>query len=109
MLSKIATVFNHRRRVQTMTCKDCIHTDVCRLPFNKSEVEFAHVCHHFKNKADFVEIPCRCKDCDHFINYKSGGTYCEEHSDGWGDSIVYVDEDDYCSFAIRKKEGADNG
>ena len=53
--------------------------------------------------------PCRCKDCDHFINYKSGGTYCEEHSDGWGDNIVYVDEDDYCSFGIRKKEGADNG
>lgn len=31
---------------------------------------------------------------------------CEEHSDGWGDNIVYVDEDDYCSFGISK-EGAE--
>jgi hypothetical protein len=65
-------------------------------------------CDYFKNKADFVEIPCRCKDCDHFINYNPDRTYCEEHSDGWGDNIVYVDEDDYCSFGIRKKGGADN-
>lgn len=52
--------------------------------------------------ADVVEV-VRCKDCDHFINYNPDRTYCEEHSDGWGDNIVYVDEDDYCSFGIRKR------
>lgn len=44
------------------TCKaDCLHHPVCRLPFNTSEtqVEFADVCHHFKNKADFVEVKHR--------------------------------------------------
>ena len=41
-----------------MTCKDCVHTPVCRLPFNtsKTQVNFAEECHHFKNKADFVEV-----------------------------------------------------
>lgn len=41
------------------TCKnDCLHSSVCRLPFNTSntQVEFAQVCHHFKNKADFAEV-----------------------------------------------------
>ena len=60
------------------TCKnDCLHHPVCRLPFNTSEtqVEFAQVCHHFKNKADFVEVKhgewviskrkevCICSNC----------------------------------------------
>ena len=44
-----------------------------------------------------------CRDC------KYHGTYCAKHSDVWSDSTVYVDKDDYCSFGIRKKEGADNG
>lgn len=89
------------------TCKDCVHSPVCRLPFNtsKTQLNCVEVCHHFKNKADFVEIPCKCKECEHFNNYNPDRTYCEEHSDGWGDNIVYVDEDDYCSFGIRKKRG----
>ena len=98
-----------------MTCKDCVHYDFCGsidalclrviLAGEKADER----CGLFKNKADFVKIPCRCKDCDHFINYNPDRTYCEEHSDGWGDNRVYVDEDDYCSFGIRKKEGADKG
>ena len=51
--------------------------------------------------ADVVPV-VRCKDCDFFINYNPDRTYCEQHSDGWGDNRVYVDEDDYCSFGIRK-------
>ncbi len=89
-----------------MGCENCVHRFVCSS-YNSPRI--SGVCSFFKNKADFVEIPCRCKDCDHFINYNPDRTYCEEHSDGWGDNRVYVDEDDYCSFGIRKKEGADNG
>ena len=40
-------------------CKnDCLHSPVCRLPFNKAKIQinFAEECHHFKNKADFVEV-----------------------------------------------------
>lgn len=41
------------------TCKnDCVHSPVCRLPFNKSKTQLncVEVCNHFKNKADFVEV-----------------------------------------------------
>ena len=92
-----------------MTCKDCDRRIVCRYYTQWANVEQIETdrCQYFKNKADFVEIPCRCKECEHFNNYNPDRTYCEEHSDKWGDSIVYVDEDDYCSFGIKEKEGAE--
>lgn len=95
-----------------MTCKDCVHYEVCKEHCSESSSDLPDLidlwlrpenCKHFKNKADVVEIPCRCKDCEYFNNYDHDGTYCEEHSDGWGDNRVYVDEDDYCSFGIRKR------
>lgn len=94
-----------------MTCKDCDRQIVCRYYTQWANVEQIETdrCQYFKNKTDFVEIPCRCKECDHFINYNPDRTYCAKHSDVWSDSTVYVDKDDYCSFGIRKKEGADNG
>lgn len=90
-----------------MTCKDCVHYEVC-LPNSQAFGFKMKTCSKFKSKADFVKIPCKCKECEHFNNYNPDRTYCEEHSDGWGDNIVYVDKNDYCSFGIRK-EGADNG
>ena len=50
--------------------------------------------------ADVVEVT-RCKDCVSFVK-RDGFCWCEEHSDGFGSHIVYVDEDDYCSFGERK-------
>lgn len=50
-----------------MTCKDCIHYDVCLDKGDyaaKHNVEFAEEeCLFFRDKADFVEV-VRCKDCD---------------------------------------------
>ena len=101
------------------TCKDCAHYEACQEMYDlltsledidMLDNKYAEQgCLLFKNKADFVEIPCRCKECEHFINYNPDRTYCAKHSDVWSDSTVYVDKDDYCSFGIRKKEGADNG
>lgn len=51
---------------------------------------------------DVVKV-IRCKDCESFIS-RNGANWCEEHSDGWGDHIVYVDEDDFCSFGVRKTD-----
>lgn len=83
------------------TCKDCLHHPVCRLPFNTSEtqVEFAHVCHHFKNKADFVEV-VRCKDCiHHFPPPHPEGQYSKcKHS------CLHTKMTDYCSYGERKIE-----
>ena len=44
------------------SCKDCIHYDVCTI-WCGGAVTIPTGCDYFKNKADFVEIPCRCKDC----------------------------------------------
>lgn len=43
------------------TCKDCIHYDVCKKYNNVFERELSErycvECQHFKNKANFVELP----------------------------------------------------
>lgn len=100
------------------TCKDCLSEKVCKykdqpIPLSDSTYSESNNVEKsgcpFKDKNRFVEIPCYCKECEHFNNYNPDRTYCEEHSDGWGDNRVYVDEDDYCSFGIKKKGGADNG
>ena len=87
------------------TCKDCLHYEVCecedcliRVTEWVDKVE--DYCGCFKPKADVVEV-VRCKDCEKLKvckNYQ----YCTEHSDGWGDNLVYVEDDDFCSFGIRK-------
>ena len=95
-----------------MTCRACIGYRFCSIGRNEQTNFYGKesacnnvedLCSAFKNKADFVKIPCKCKDCEHFNNLNPDKTYCEEHSDGWGDNRVYVDEDDYCSFGIRKR------
>ena len=54
-----------------MTCKDCIHYDVCQdLRYGDiTDCDSKDCGGFFKNKADFVEIPCRCKECKHRISY----------------------------------------
>ena len=52
--------------------------------------------------ADVVEV-VRCKDCKKCVK-KGNFMYCEEHSDGWGDNLIYVEEDDFCSYGERKCE-----
>ena len=57
-----------------MTCKDCIHNDLCFdngthfIRYVKGEdkenAETKCPFKHFKNKADFVEV-VRCKECKH--------------------------------------------
>lgn len=40
-----------------MTCKDCLSHGVCYAVHSAGEFqEYAEVCNHFKNKADFVEV-----------------------------------------------------
>lgn len=44
-----------------MTCKDCVHYDVCTFNLTGNENEN---CPQFLNKAGVVEV-VRCKDCKH--------------------------------------------
>ena len=88
------------------TCKaDCLYSPVCRLPFNTSEtqVEFAEVCHHFKNKADVVEV-VYCKDCVCFKQSVSAlfpETNCFICDNPYG-LKRNIKETDYCSYGERR-------
>lgn len=43
-----------------MTCKDCIHCDVC--PMGIMCEEATGVCDVFKDKSRFIELPCKVGD-----------------------------------------------
>ena len=81
-----------------MTCKDCIHQTFCgtftrpMMPdiVNASE----RLCVDFKNKADFVEVPCRCKECEHRKNGIQG-YYCDL-------TDFLIKDDDFCSHGERR-------
>ena len=47
-----------------MSCKDCIHYNVCQYHIDEETDMTVAECGNFKNKADFVEV-VRCKDCKH--------------------------------------------
>ena len=57
------------------TCKECLHWCVCEWADNKESV-----CSEFKNKADFVEVPCRCSECKFLKIINEGTVYakCEK-------------------------------
>jgi hypothetical protein len=70
-----------------MTCKDCVHYKVCKKYNNVYERELSErycaECPHFKNKANFVELPCKV-----------------------GDGIWVVEEDDItCYMFLAKSKG----
>lgn len=51
-----------------MTCKDCVHYEVCRYWGNEGETEEGLPdCPDFKDKSRFIELPCRCEDCIHSV------------------------------------------
>ena len=70
-----------------MTCKDCIHYDVCEekdtqytgLPFSIANDK---PCKHFKDKSRFIELPCKVGDKVYVI------TGYEEHS--WIDELKVI-------------------
>lgn len=50
------------------TCSDCVHCDVCENTFSWLDQEDNTkyiTCHHFKNKADVVEV-VRCEECKYW-------------------------------------------
>lgn len=52
-----------------MTCKDCLHYDVCKMIdfkmeyYNKSQLECeTEMCDKFQDKSKFIELPCKVGD-----------------------------------------------
>lgn len=80
-----------------MTCKDCIHYDVCHRRINsidflpvingkigKSPVMFKNCddvethCKHFKDKSKYIELPCKVGDTVYSVCRKGGKPYIKE-------------------------------
>lgn len=83
-----------------MTCKDCIHVDVCEEWHNQEMQRACYYGEYFKNKADIVEV-VRCKDCKYCFDAIMGGMWCEHP-----DNIMPLgsNPDDFCSYGERKEE-----
>ena len=79
-----------------MTCRDCIHYDICLLSHEEDDYK---KCFHFKNKADVVEV-VRCKDCELY-----SGKYCRLTDD----TEDRREPDDYCSYGTPKERSDNNG
>ena len=45
-----------------MTCKDCVHYDVCKIWCREANIPMSADCDYFKNKAKIVELPCKVGD-----------------------------------------------
>ena len=69
-------------------CKDCVHVDVCE-DFTKAKLspkraeellpvlrEYGRTCDHFKDRAQFVELPCRVGDSVFTIDNKENIQEC---------------------------------
>lgn len=60
-----------------MTCKDCIHNDVCMKKYNHmyesysilDAVNIENVCKTFKDKSKFIELPCKVGDIVYVMEY----------------------------------------
>ena len=78
-----------------MTCKDCIHYDVCELADFCPHLN--NPCRKFKNKADFVEV-VRCKDCTRVKKYKEL-YFCSCDN-------TQMEAYDFCSYGERKTDNA---
>lgn len=61
-----------------MTCKDCVHYEACKMILlsaypDVTEVEIKQTvnnsteCDQFKDKARFVELPCKVRDTVYYV------------------------------------------
>ena len=88
-----------------MTCKDCIHEEICDMPIITDGRKNASNCKKFKYKSDFVEV-VRCKDCkccEHCYPAKAIG---EEAIEGWYCKIrkKHMQPHDFCSYGERRTD-----
>ena len=89
--------------MKLITCRDCIYEFVCPNYNSCDDVlNVSDYCPNFKNKSDFVEVPCRCKDCRYAV-LTTGENFvlaCQN----WGYDDVPCDKNDFCSRGERAKD-----
>lgn len=85
-----------------MTCKDCIHENVCVMIAFPEAFENTKwgkdPCDHFKNKAGFVEV-VKCKDCLFCLENYNHEYLCSAMT-----NPNYVSIDHFCSYGERKND-----
>ena len=87
-----------------MTCKDCMHIDVCEIADNKEYLNEdckKADCPKFKNKADYVEV-VRCDKCVYYDPLYGNGkigicTHLQSKRN-------LKHDEDYCSLGFKTKE-----
>lgn len=45
-----------------MTCKDCIHYDICEKFYTDEDMRVLTYCSDFKDKSKYIELPCKVGD-----------------------------------------------
>ena len=82
-----------------MSCKDCVHYDVCQYHIDEETDMTINECGKFKNKADFVEV-VRCKDCEHgHWNQETLFGRCVDFCDY---TDLRIDKEHFCSYGQKK-------
>ena len=82
-----------------MTCKDCIHYEICQFHITEETKMTVNECENFKNKADLVEV-VRCGECKHkgWVQEPCHGKtvdFCRIHE-------TCIEKPDFCSYGERK-------
>lgn len=80
-----------------MTCKECIHYEVCQYHITEeTNMTVAECSHTFINKADFVEV-VRCRECKHceivIDQFHNDWYFCKKTRNN-----AEVKPDDFCSY-----------
>lgn len=84
-----------------MTCKDCIHYEVCQYHITEETDMTIDECGKFKNKSDFVEV-VRCKDCKHYHSYLTIGGFFRRECVFDEECVTLVHEMHFCSCGERR-------
>ena len=84
-----------------MTCKDCIHEEICDMPIITDGRKNASNCKKFKNKSDFVEV-VRCEKCKYSIIHTCAITGIETLFCDYGNIPVAVEPTHFCSYGKRR-------
>ena len=91
-------------------CKECLHYDVCydRIEFGETH-DFKGKngdCDHYKSKSLFVELPCRCAECEHLTVINSDKIYAKCEKTGLEFLPFGIDtREHYCSLGKLKEWG----
>lgn len=53
-----------------MTCKDCLHYEVCANHYTRSTLDYIHgECTNFTDRAEWVHLPCKVGDMVYKVSF----------------------------------------